>query len=368
MGRIKKSDLRERARFLFYTSILEPFLSGMKIERLVLATSHLICAQAYQRPKWRELLALWNVDEESDISARKDTKWGKPMTPKYRHYTECESLPLPDNAESLECDQSTCAVRCKPGFHVERELARAQCRTFMGEISWTNSLSDCFGCGPPPLRDSLISPFCFIEEGSNNEICELKCKSPLLRTKGLKRAQIQCRCRESAHSPDCFWRMGSGRKPPNFKKIRCANKKTKKVAKIEAGDCLSKANACTSILKKVKVQKTWSCSGCFLVRAKLKHDEFPHIDLRDTLVLEFSRRVGIKQWSYPIRAVDHEEYTKWKVSFNTYNFDSVGEINFLAEFKHNRSKPKVKVAQFCPCEDGSFKIEQDLDLIRPSPM
>ena len=60
-------------------------------------------------------------------------------------------------------------------------------------------LSDCFGCGVVPLESDDLETFCFIEEGTNLEKCEISCNSPTKKAKGLKRSLVQvlknCRIR-----------------------------------------------------------------------------------------------------------------------------------------------------------------------------
>ena len=52
-------------------------------------------------------------------------------------------------------------------------------------------LSDCFGCGVVPLESDDLETFCFIEEGTNLEKCEISCNSPTKKAKGLKRSFVQ---------------------------------------------------------------------------------------------------------------------------------------------------------------------------------
>jgi len=96
----------------------------------------------YDRPKWMDLIRKWKSDE--GLSARTHQGWGQPVIGRFRHWTECPSIPKPVGSAIVKCDSATCAVDCNPGFQPDRGTARAQCRELMGEVTWTNVSTDAY--------------------------------------------------------------------------------------------------------------------------------------------------------------------------------------------------------------------------------
>ena len=54
---------------------------------------------------------------------------------------------------------------------------------------------------------------------------------------------IKCRCNITPDGQECFWRKGGGRKAPNFKKIKCNNKKPRKLKANKGYACEEKTTS-----------------------------------------------------------------------------------------------------------------------------
>ena len=57
--------------------------------------------------------------------------WGHPVVRGAADHSMCPALALPAGAESIECDQATCAVVCQPGWLADKTSGlkrRTKCR------------------------------------------------------------------------------------------------------------------------------------------------------------------------------------------------------------------------------------------------
>ena len=41
----------------------------------------------FSRPKWKELLEIWNADASDEGFARKKSRWGNPVSNRFKHHT-----------------------------------------------------------------------------------------------------------------------------------------------------------------------------------------------------------------------------------------------------------------------------------------
>ena len=97
----------------------------------------------------------WEVFQA--VRSNSDASWGFPGTDgrKLAFWSTCPTLETPEGASAIACDQSTCAVICKPGF-LSTGRRRVRCRWNRKKgFHWNKELSTCSTCDPAEPEVSL---------------------------------------------------------------------------------------------------------------------------------------------------------------------------------------------------------------------
>lgn len=245
------------------------------------------------------------------------------------------------------CDLATCAVDCKPGF-LPQGQSRTHCREFKGKLAWTKTLGDCGSCSHPIFEDDRIFPFCWVDKTTDRKICNLKCGDGRSDLKGLKRGDIRCGCGKSG----CQWQKGKGKKAANLKKMTCIPMKNRMMR--EKQECGDKPPGCFDIWEDFSIVKTWSCKGCFLIKAAFQTPHF--FDNRDHVEIKLSQKIKFLQWTFPIKHITQiNEDDAWKIEFSlngdmlTATKQGALKMTFLIEGVSAGRKPEIVSAKGCPC-------------------
>ena len=115
------------------------------------------------------------------MSRNRNSDWAFPVGVRASAlWSLCPALELPQGAESLTCDQSTCMTVCQPGYKATgRRRVRCRWKRKKG-FFWKNYLGTCFTCDPTAPPSDLTSS-CTINTRNNRKICDLSCPSGVFR-------------------------------------------------------------------------------------------------------------------------------------------------------------------------------------------
>lgn len=133
-------------------------------------------------------------------------EWGHPIDRAAAHWETCEELELPEGAESITCDQATCAVICQEGY-MPLGTRRTKCRwTNRKGFFWKQQLGGCGTCDPeePEVSDANVSLECRVNENNNRKICVGECPEGYNFPGGKTDAKInaKCKCKKNV---GCAW-------------------------------------------------------------------------------------------------------------------------------------------------------------------
>lgn len=311
------------------------------------------------RVKWREVLQQMNEAYPTtglERTGNGPKNWGRSTDNNLVHWTQCPPIDMPNNMTGVQrifCDSATCVVDCEPGFN-SLGNNRANCRVLKGKNKWTKELPECGTCIEPAFKDDRVTSFCYVERGTNQKVCELRCNDGISKLIGIKVESIKCSCERS----DCFWRSGRGKnKKINLDEVKC--QMVKKEVLPDLMPCENKEIGCTDVTEDVLLSPTWSCPECLLLQSTFNpSNTFDH---RDHIKINFPSRVEFLSYSYPIRSAEKVSETKWILYFHQKELISMNrqgnwKVNWSAELKYFGELNVQDVilqsttVETCPCE------------------
>jgi len=163
----------------------------------------------------------WEVFDA--VKSRSQVSWGFPVDQRAAAlWSNCPELAVPEGASGVSCDQSTCAVICKPGYKSTSQR-RTRCRWKAAHgFFWKRQLGACTTCDPetPVSSDPNVSINCSINK-KNRKVCFTSmangCTLPGLRPN--KKAKVKCKCQKGQNCAWVFKRTTA----TSFEELKCAN-------------------------------------------------------------------------------------------------------------------------------------------------
>lgn len=162
---------------------------------------------------WKQLQEIIYAPETTDIQARAKSKksWGAPVGGKFLDHSECQALPDFKDSTGYQCDEASCAIKCRPGFQPIGEERTNCISSRKSKPVWTSTIRGCGSCVPPVFSDFNLRDFCFVEKDKNQRVCKVRCTDGADALKGLKKGELRCVCTKK-HG--CRWFSGKKKNKP----------------------------------------------------------------------------------------------------------------------------------------------------------